>query len=179
MSLVKDERVLTYVQNEILQPSEKLAWRGRPSPGRAMRLDILHFFIGLFWLTFSIFWVVMASVAGAFALFGVPFVLIGIWLVSTPIRNLLRAGRTYYAITNRRVLIVTAGSRIKVRSLGAHDIGDNERSDRGDGTGDIRLRKGAMASQMNYFFHSSLSDGLWGIDDIKGAADAIASVSAE
>ena len=111
-----------------------------------------------------------------FAAFGIPFVVIGLFLVSAPLRNRLLARRTYYAVTDQRVLIVTAGRRYKVRAYAARDITDYQRSDSGNGRGDIRLRKVGYRRFANPFAMSSFSDGLWGVDDVKAASDAVTAV---
>lgn len=66
-----------------------------------------------FWLGFAIFWTVGATIAGgAFGLFGLPFVAIGICLLVSQ----LNVGKKFYAITNMRLLCKERG-KLKAYSL--------------------------------------------------------------
>ncbi len=185
----RDQKVLHYVQNSVLQPREKLVWKGRPNPLAAASVGLGLFFFGIFFFGFAIFWTAGASAAawavraadgqvfplfaGVFPLFGVPFLAVGAWMVSGPVRNYLRAARSYYAITDKRILIITAGRGYTVRTIFADKINDYERTDNGDGSGSIRLKKTIINSGRGTRSSVVFADGLWGIADVKGAADAI------
>jgi hypothetical protein len=96
----------------LLQPGESLLWSGRPDPRAFLTpSDAYLVFFGAIWLTFSVFWEVSA-VRGAgsypFGIFGVPFILIGVWLlVGRPIQVRAIRKRTVYAITDRRAIVLT------------------------------------------------------------------------
>lgn len=171
----RDAEVLDYVERDVLQDRERIAWKGRPGGGRPLALRLFEFLFSIVWLGFAIFWTVTASAnGGLFGLFGVPFIVIGVWALSRPLRENLRARRVYYAITDRRILIVTAGRRMRVNSITADAISDYERIDRGDGRGDIRLKKTVSRGHRGAIhFATEFDDGLWGVEDVKGAADAI------
>ena len=189
MNRERDQNVLQYVQNSVLQPREKLVWKGRPNPKKAASVGLGLFFFGIFFFGFAIFWTAGASAAawavtsaeghafplfaGFFPLFGLPFLAVGAWMVSGPVRNYLRAARSYYAITDKRVLIITAGRNYKVNAVFADQINDYERADKGDGSGSIRLKKTIINSGRGTRSSVGFADGLWGIADVKGAADAI------
>ncbi|MBN2076978.1 MAG: hypothetical protein JW762_15650 [Dehalococcoidales bacterium] len=93
---------------------EKILWSGRPDPG-------MHFtLIDLFLVPFSVLWggfAIYFELSGLLSeadqgnidiesvLFGIPFVLVGIYLMfGRFIYKRWRKQRTYYAITNRRIL---------------------------------------------------------------------------
>ncbi|MFR7478329.1 MAG: hypothetical protein ACLUUJ_05715 [Acutalibacteraceae bacterium] len=68
-----------------LTPGEIVVWQGRPEKGNLfMPADAFLLFFSIFWLGFSLFWEYMVFIGGAplpFLLFGVPFVLIGLYLL--------------------------------------------------------------------------------------------------
>ena len=176
MSPLRDHKALDYVQHSVLLPDETIVWKGRPDPLKSASVGALKALFGLFFFGFAVFWTVMASQGGLFALFGIPFVAVGAWMVSGPARDYLRAGKSYYAVTDRRVLIVTAGGSYKVNAIVAGDITDYERTDKGDGTGSIRLRKTVSETRKGTNVSVEFTDGLWGIADVKGAAEALAAL---
>lgn len=93
---------------------ERLLWQG--APGRGIRFSlgglILSVF-GLFFLSFSMVWVGMAlqmSTGSAmdylFPMFGMPFVLVGLWLVVGHwFFDAYKRKNTRYALTTKRALI--------------------------------------------------------------------------
>ena len=84
-----------------LTPGEFVVWQGRPEKGN------LFMPTDLFILFFSIFWL-------GFALFGAPFVLIGLYLLfGRVIQKIWMRKRTFYVVTNRRIL-VKAGNKLNI-----------------------------------------------------------------
>jgi len=85
------------------------------------------------------------------------------------------ATRTYYAITDRRIIVITNFFGRRVRSYYAPDITDFEVIDTGSGRGSIKLRtnqfhtgRGRQSFQLG-----TLQGGLWGIDGLLNASRAI------
>jgi hypothetical protein len=99
------------IQNELLTvigKDEKLLWTGNPRTGIVFRkTDIFFIPFSLFWFGFVCFWCFMAARgSGLFALFGIPFAIMGIYLVAG--RFYLDARKrknTIYGITNKRIII--------------------------------------------------------------------------
>lgn len=106
--------------DEVLSPGERVLWRGQPPQSlllfRAQDLALVPFFV--IWTGFSLFWEAMAI--GAFLeggmggpgicmpLFGLPFVAIGLFMLGGRfIMDVPARRRTYYGLTDRRVLIVS------------------------------------------------------------------------
>ena len=116
----------------------------------------------------------MASGTGGwFGLFGVPFMLVGAWLLVQPTMNRFRAGRTYYAVTDRRILIVQTGKSYKIDTIRADEISAYQREDFPDGTTNIRLRQTLTKNDDSVSQATLFTDGLWGIKEGREAAQAI------
>ena len=101
-----------------LAPGERILWAGQPIPG--IRFNVADIFLipfSLFWLGFAIFWTVMAAritdssapraIQLIFPLFGVPFIVIGLYLtVGRFWQDARLRTRTYYGITSQRILFL-------------------------------------------------------------------------
>lgn len=92
-----------------LQSDENVIWCDSPSRGLPITEKGAVGIFSVFWLGFAVFWTVTATAAaGPFGLFGVPFLIIGIYLVYETFFGFdKRLKKTAYAITDRRVLIVS------------------------------------------------------------------------
>lgn len=92
-----------------LQDGEELFWTGKPYTSVPFRPNIGVLIFSIFWLGFAVFWTVMASAAGgAFGLFGLPFIGVGCFLLySQVIGQKQQMKKTYYAVTDRRAIILT------------------------------------------------------------------------
>ncbi len=98
---------------DYLDSDEKLLWQGAPATGlRFTGAGAVLSFFGIFFLGFALFWIGMAaSMSGdvLFPLFGVPFVLVGLWLVVGHwFFDAYMRKKTRYALTSRRALIARA-----------------------------------------------------------------------
>jgi hypothetical protein len=105
-----------------LLPGEKVVWSGRPVKGLRLRAsDILLVPFTLLWGGFAVFWEATVLTKGAplfFALWGVPFVLIGVYItVGRFVFDAWQRSRIQYAVTDERVVIRTGGFRPEVVSL--------------------------------------------------------------
>ena len=132
-----------------LEPGERLLWHGKPDPKRGLLATIPLVLFAIPWTGFSVFW--MAAASGLFfdsepgwmslfELFGVPFVLIGLGMLTSPYWLYKKAKLTVYALTNRRAMIITGRATKKVQSFAASDMGLIERTERRDGRGEARDR---------------------------------------
>ena len=97
----------------------------------------------ILWGGFAIFWEVTAIQSGAppfFLLWGVPFVLIGLYMIFGRIFVARReAARTFYAVTDRRVLIESGAFRTTFTELDLRDLPATQLQVRSDGSGTITL----------------------------------------
>lgn len=125
-----------------LDTGEKLLWTGKPKTGVVFRkMDIFMIPFSILWCGFAIFWFVTALTMGApffFALFGVPFILIGLMMVfGRFIVDAKQRENTVYAITDNRVIIKSGIFSKKVQSLNIKTLSNVEMSEKVDGWGTI------------------------------------------
>lgn len=92
-----------------LQPNEKTLWVGQPKPGLALKSsDAILIPFSLFWSGFAFTWEIIVLRQGItfMALFGVPFVLVGIYLlIGRFFFDAIRRKHTSYALTQKRIII--------------------------------------------------------------------------
>lgn len=125
---------------------EEVRWMGQPRPWRYAVGSVPIFLFGIPWTAFAVFWIYGAAGFKVpefkhgfdfFPLFGVPFVLVGLGMLSSPLWQMRRARRTLYMVTSRRVLIFSGGRTMAVRSIVPEQLSEIQRRERGDGSGDI------------------------------------------
>jgi hypothetical protein len=133
---------------EQLGPDEQLLWSGQPRPGVRLRAtDVFVIPFSLMWGGFAIFWewsVVTRAGAPLFAvLWGLPFVLVGLYLmIGRFFWDAYRRSQTYYGISNQRALIVTKGLGATVKSLQLRTLTDVTLVTSGGGWGSIQFAAG-------------------------------------
>ncbi|MBT8486734.1 MAG: hypothetical protein HKO59_13235 [Phycisphaerales bacterium] len=140
-----------------LAGDEPIVWLGQPDARRATLRTWPIVAFAVPWTGFAVFWIAGAAGfkmptfqggAGLLPLFGVPFVLIGLAMLTSPLWSRRSARRTVYAITDRRAVIFERTRRgRRVRSFPVTGFGQVTRTERADGSGDlilhVRTRKDA------------------------------------
>ncbi|MGE8131877.1 PH domain-containing protein [Methylobacterium sp. NPDC080182] len=145
-----------------LLPNEKVIWWGPPAQGiRLTRRDGLLIPFSLLWGGFAIFWETTVLRSGApfpFALFGVPFVLVGLFLIAGRFLfdSWLRQ-RTMYVLTNRRVLITRSGPWPHFTAVNLDMLPEASLEEESNGRGTIRF--GGPASVLS--FNGRAGFGSW------------------
>ncbi len=127
-----------------LREGEELIWADRPHPSALRKRSMATFYVAIPFTAFACFWLWGASQAvgtsalgTVFPLFGLPFLFIGLWMLSGPWRTAKEAVSTIYAITNQRLMICRTGRSRSVQSFGPPDISKIERSEHPGGLGDV------------------------------------------
>jgi hypothetical protein len=107
----------------LLGSDERLLWSGRPRQGIVFgRSDLFAIPFSLFFFGFSVFWIVGAATqtkgTSWFPLFGVPFVLIGLYmLVGRHLADSYYRSGLYYGLTDQRAILASTVFGRKVTSI--------------------------------------------------------------
>ncbi len=131
-----------------VQSGERIIWLDQPIPKRMARTTTPIVVFGIPWTAFAIFWIAGASgfklpdfshATGLFPLFGLPFVLIGFGMLSSPFWARRAARRSIYVLTDRRAIVIQGSWRdqVRVRSFERHGLTDLQRKQNADGSGDL------------------------------------------
>jgi Bacterial PH domain len=166
-----------------LQSGESLYWTGTANAGRAAVSALPAALFGIPFAGFALFWITSALRASQhishssngfgksfaiFPVFGVPFLLIGVGVTLAPLWAYLKGLNTVYAVTNKRVMIISGGSSRTVNSCTPADIVSVDHRERPDGSGDVIIRTTAQIRTKNSL--SQVTIGLYGIPNVKDVA---------
>ena len=129
-----------------LVSGEEMLWSGKPGLSiLSSRGTVFMLLFGIFWLGFSLFWEFGAIVAYLesgviiFPIFGIPFVIIGLFLVfGLPVYMRHKKKNTVYAVTSKRLIIITYKRRDKdVQTTFIKDIKGINKTVKRNGVGTI------------------------------------------
>jgi hypothetical protein len=167
-----------------LDQGESLLWCGVPNAARGAIAALPATLIGIPFAGFAAFWTFTAyslTSRGAhirgpwalFPLFGTPFLLIGLGLLTAPLWAWLAATRTVYAVTNRRALILVRMGGVRAQSYTHEDIGELSHVERGDGSGDLYFASRTWVSQRGSVNRTRI--GFVGIPEVRTVEQLIRS----
>lgn len=152
--MLNEERKIIESQ---LAPGEHLLWFGKPRQGFYFGAgDIFRIFFSLVWGGFSVLApvVVWKAGGGLFGkLFSIAFVAFGLYLiVASFFSDIAQRRKTFYGVTNRRVIIVSGLLRRKVNSFDLRTLTDMKLTEENDGSGTIildEIKVNSMAGWVN------------------------------
>ena len=129
---------------EQLSAGERLLWSGQPRSGLMLRTEDLFLVpFSLLWGGFAIFWEVSAFGSEGpffFKLWGVPFVLIGLYLiVGRFFWDAFVRSRTSYGLSDQRVIILATPFGKKLTTLSLRALPEITLAERADGSGTIQF----------------------------------------
>jgi hypothetical protein len=137
---------------------ERILWAGRPSASRSFLVSLPIWLFAIPWTAFSLGWEWMALggwLSGkpppsgiqlifgiVFPLFGLPFVLVGLGMMATPFLAWRWARRTVHVIGDNRLVTMTVGRSLKVKTYQTASITRLERTERRNGSGTLKVIMG-------------------------------------
>lgn len=125
-----------------LEPGESLLWAGKPKQGILLQAsDAFLIPFSLVWCGFAIFWewsVLRSPGTTIMALAGIPFVVIGLFFVfGRFVWDARRRAKTYYGLTDRRVVILSRSPSRTTSSLSLKTLQEISIAERADRSGTI------------------------------------------
>jgi hypothetical protein len=109
----------------------------------------------LLWGGFAFFWEWSVLQSGApvfFALWGIPFVAMGVYLILGRFYvEAWQRSRTHYAVTNERILILDGLFRTTVSSVSLRTLSDTTLSEYSNGEGSIYFGPSALPTMVRSF----------------------------
>ena len=173
-----------------LDRGETVSWSGMQL-GKIAKMSFGIYLFAIPWTAFAVFWTAMASVgvsssadtddigllAWAFPAFGLPFVLVGLAMLSVPFVPLWQKGKVLYAVTNKRVLKLSLGRRLDVKAVPAERLGMVERNEnfRGEGSLKLAINVGRDSDGDKTTEHFVLGE----VKDVMGAHEAVRALRGE
>lgn len=120
-----------------LLPNEKLLWTEKPKSGIRFRLfDFYLIPFSVLWMGLAIFIYWRTEFLGALIFVAVGiYVIFGRFWVDSKIRS-----KTYYGLTNRRVIIISGLFSSKADNFPLNNLGKTKISVKADGSGNIIIR---------------------------------------
>jgi hypothetical protein len=164
-----------------LERDEKLVWSAQPLPSAFRRGSYAAVIFGIPWTAFCLFFMIGPHVMSkekvhgppiVFSLFSVPFVLIGLGMLSAPFWTTRKARRTLYAITERRVITLEIGywGNVTVRSFLPERLTSMERVERSDGAGDLIFEQFTTRAGSGY---TTTRRGFIGVERVREVEEMI------
>ncbi len=150
-----------FAEREFL--GERLVWADRPDRRIHALISAAIWLFGIPWTIFALFWMSVPTGAlyehysgenigapkGApitmmwiMALWGTPFVAIGIGMLATPFRVLWKGNRTLYVLTNKRLAVLEGGRTVSITSISPQEITGLHRKEGPDGRGTLIVDQG-------------------------------------
>ena len=165
-----------------MRSDERVLWQGRQLP-RVSSSGFGLYYFAVPWTAFALFWTGMASwgasevqknaglLSWAFPLFGLPFILIGLAMMSGPFMPLFNKGKVAFAVTSQRLIRIKLGRKLDVKSVPARRIGHVERTEGRDGAGTLKIAVGVSTNSdgdrhIDYFELGEVQDVLRAHDKV-------------
>lgn len=166
-----------------LQPNEQLRWARQPAAGRYARSkSVLVVAMGIFFVVFANFWIGVVQAVGIgfgygfFWMFGLPFLVIGLCLVFSPVYRYVKARRMIYAVTDQRVLTLSRFPSYRVQSFERGQLGRLDKKVGRGGVGDLIFHS---ATKEWIDRTETIRHGFYSTPDVAGAEQQIRRIIAD
>jgi len=170
-----------------LDAGERIVWLRQPVPWLLWRGSLAVLIFGVPWTAFAVFWTLGAAGligSGAratgwwdylFPLWGLPFIFIGLVLLSAPYWTARAARQTVYAITDRRAIIwiPKAWGEKEVQSFEPRRLLSMTRKQRADGSGDLVFEQ---FRETHGSSTTTIRRGFMGLADVRDAEEVLREV---
>ena len=125
-----------------LNPGERIIWSGQPQQGFILRpSDALMIPFSLVWVGFVVFWestVISEGAPSFFALWGIPFVLMGLYMIfGRFFVDREQRRKSFYALTSERVIIISGLFNQNIKSLDIKRLPEINLNTKSNGKGTI------------------------------------------
>jgi hypothetical protein len=151
----------SFAEREFL--GERMLWAARPDKRIASLLSFGIWIFAIPWTAFALFWIafpisaLLETYAGmnigapkgtptlimwVFAIFGVPFVLVGFGMLLAPFAAIRKGWRTLYVLTNKRLAVLEGGRTVSVVTIRPDEIAGLSRKEGPDGRGTLIVHQG-------------------------------------
>jgi hypothetical protein len=130
--------------------------------------DVFLVPFSLLWGGFAIYWELTSIQAGAptaFSLFGIPFVIFGLYFIlGRFLYKDFKKRHTYYAVTNKRVLVITSLWRNSFQEAKISELPSIKYSERRNGVGTIIFqgKSGFLSMFGNYTIYQNTGMDFFG-----------------
>jgi hypothetical protein len=138
---------------------ESILWAAQPNAKKAFLLASPILLFAIPWTVFALGWEFIAvtmllaedkpdsdgpsKIFGlVFPIFGIPFVVVGLAMVSSPFWAWWKARRTVYVLTDQRVSTVVTGKTLDITNMDVTQIASIQRIEKPDGSGTLHLDMG-------------------------------------
>jgi len=174
----KKKRGATPVFDRYLRPDESVLWWGKPSPYYLLTgADFFQIPFSFAWGGFAFFWMYQAINMEAppfFALFGLPFVVMGAYMiVGRFIHQYLLRLNTYYAITDERVIILVRFLEEKITSQHAADVEIYSEQYSMGNVGTVKFEGFPKVGKSNGWMPFLSTPGFYQVDDLDDALETL------
>ncbi|MEU8662868.1 hypothetical protein [Actinoplanes philippinensis] len=176
-----------------LLPGERILWEGAPVRHRLFRTtDLILVPFSLVWCGFAIFWLigVLSDGNSRFALFGIPFVVVGVYLVAGRFAvRAIASRRAAYTVTDGRVVVRGGLTGRRLTTAYLKSLPPPVIAERPDGSGSLAF--GAFPGPGDVFTgdrrngwrawsdEPATTPILWEIPDVRRVRDFIAHAQAQ
>lgn len=152
---------------------EPILWASQPSPRLAFWQAALLWLFAVPWTAFSLAWegtalaALFASEPGqkpdgvgavlvwVFPVFGLPFVLIGLWMMVRPFLEARKARHTVHVLTEARLITAVLGDTLSIKSIDLRRVFDITRVEKPDGSGTMTFALGGYRDSDDHKYERS------------------------